>query len=56
VSRMVTTAQTLGADWVISAGLESGERVIVEGLQKVRPGAQVVAQEAGAAPAAASSN
>lgn len=56
VSRMVTTAQTLGADWVISAGLESGERVIVEGLQKVRPGAQVVAQEAGAAPAAASSD
>lgn len=30
--------------WVISSGLKEGESVIVEGLQKVRPGAKVVAK------------
>lgn len=30
-----------GADWTVADGLEAGERVIVEGLQKVRPGAKV---------------
>jgi RND family efflux transporter MFP subunit len=30
----------------IAAGLAAGERVIVEGVQKVRPGAKVVAREA----------
>jgi membrane fusion protein (multidrug efflux system) len=39
--RTVQTAQSLGDQWVVSAGLASGERVIVEGLQRVRPGAQV---------------
>ncbi|WP_407278327.1 efflux RND transporter periplasmic adaptor subunit [Aromatoleum evansii] len=54
-SRIVTTAQSQGDAWVVTQGLAPGERVIVEGLQKVRPGAAVQAQEAGAAgsPAAA---
>jgi len=30
-----------GSDWVISDGLKPGEKVIAEGIQKVRPGAQV---------------
>ncbi|MDT1063297.1 efflux RND transporter periplasmic adaptor subunit [Paracoccus sp. CPCC 101403] len=30
-----------GADWTVNKGLEQGESVIVEGLQKVRPGATV---------------
>jgi membrane fusion protein (multidrug efflux system) len=43
---------------VVTDGLADGERVIVEGLQKVKPGVPVQAQEAGqsappAAPAAA---
>jgi membrane fusion protein, multidrug efflux system len=32
---------------VVLDGLNPGERVIVEGMQKVRPGSQVNPQEAG---------
>lgn len=39
--RAVKTAETLGPLWVVEAGLKPGERVIVEGLQKVREGVQV---------------
>jgi membrane fusion protein (multidrug efflux system) len=38
--------------WIIESGLELGERVIVEGVQKVRPGAEVAPSEL--APPAAS--
>jgi len=31
----------LGADWVLDGGLKPGELVIVDGLQKVTPGAVV---------------
>ncbi|WP_018992462.1 efflux RND transporter periplasmic adaptor subunit [Aromatoleum toluclasticum] len=48
-ARIVTTGQSQGDAWVVTQGLAAGERVIVEGLQKVRPGAAVQAQEAGAA-------
>lgn len=52
-ARPVKVAQSLGSDWVVTGGLAAGERIIVEGLQKARPGAPVQAQEAGATPAAA---
>jgi len=39
--RMVTTARVIGNDWLIDAGLRAGERVILDGLQKVRPGTEV---------------
>jgi membrane fusion protein (multidrug efflux system) len=54
-ARPVKVAQSLGDKWVVTDGLAAGDRVIVEGLQKARPGTQVQAQEAGAgaAPAAA---
>jgi membrane fusion protein (multidrug efflux system) len=39
--RMVTPGERIGSLWVIDSGLNSGERVIVEGLQKVRPGVKV---------------
>ncbi|MBR0567680.1 efflux RND transporter periplasmic adaptor subunit [Azoarcus sp. L1K30] len=52
--RKVTASRSLGDKWVVTAGLSAGDRIIVDGLQRVRPGAQVKAQEAGAsAPAAA---
>jgi membrane fusion protein (multidrug efflux system) len=35
----VTTGDAQGDVWVITSGLKGGEQVIVEGLQKVRPGA-----------------
>jgi membrane fusion protein (multidrug efflux system) len=39
--RMLTLDRALGDKWLISSGLAAGERVIVEGMQKVRPGAVV---------------
>jgi membrane fusion protein (multidrug efflux system) len=39
INRVITVSQTIGDQWLVSAGLRPGERVIVEGLQKVRPGA-----------------
>ncbi len=49
--RMVRTARTVGDQWLISEGLMAGDRVIVEGLQKIMPGMPVVAVEVGAAAA-----
>jgi len=40
-ARPVETGQRLETRWVIEAGLEAGENVIVQGIQKVRPGGQV---------------
>jgi membrane fusion protein (multidrug efflux system) len=39
--RMLTLDRAIGDRWLVSTGLASGDRVIVEGLQKVRPGAAV---------------
>lgn len=50
--RPVVVSQAIGDKWLVESGLSAGDRVIVEGLQKVRPGAPVTATEAGAAPAA----
>lgn len=41
VQRMLTLDRAIGDRWLISSGLAPGERVIVEGLQKVRPGVSV---------------
>jgi membrane fusion protein, multidrug efflux system len=38
---VVTAARTVGNDWLISGGLNAGDRVILDGFQKIRPGAQV---------------
>jgi len=50
--RNVTLGRSSGATAVIEHGLEGGETVIVEGLQRVRPGQPVNPAPAGAAPAA----
>lgn len=39
--RPVTLGQMIGDQWLVLAGLQAGDRVIVDGLQKVRPGAPV---------------
>ena len=39
--RMVKTAERVGDLWVVESGVKPGERIVVEGLQKVRPGAKV---------------
>ncbi|MCU0554383.1 MAG: efflux RND transporter periplasmic adaptor subunit [Syntrophales bacterium] len=63
--RVLTLVRTIGDRWLVSDGLAPGDRVVVEGMQKVRPGAVVKAvpfaaaaggQSRTAAPAAAKSN
>lgn len=39
--RPITVGQTVGDKWLVTSGLKVGDQVIVEGLQKVRPGAPV---------------
>ncbi|MCY0387518.1 efflux RND transporter periplasmic adaptor subunit [Robbsia sp. Bb-Pol-6] len=39
--RNLTTTQTIGSKWVVTAGLNPGDRVIVEGTQKAKPGQTV---------------
>ena len=53
--RVLQVSRTLGDRWLIDSGLAAGDRVIVAGLQKVRPDTEVTAVEAAAptAPAAA---
>jgi membrane fusion protein (multidrug efflux system) len=36
--RMLTLDRTIGDKWLVSSGLAPGDRLIVEGLQRVRPG------------------
>ena len=42
--RMVEPGQRIGTLWVINAGLKAGDRVVIEGLQKVRTGVKVKAE------------
>jgi membrane fusion protein (multidrug efflux system) len=39
--RILTLDRAIGDAWLVSSGLTVGERVIVEGMQKVRPGTSV---------------
>lgn len=50
--RQVQADRSTGTEWIVSSGLKAGDKVIVDGLQKVRPGAPVkaVPWQPGAAP------
>ena len=51
--RPVTTVATQGKDWIVTEGLKAGDKVIVDGIAKVKPEQAVVAkpyQPQGAAP------
>jgi membrane fusion protein (multidrug efflux system) len=37
-TRPVTAPRTIGAHWLVTAGLNSGDRLIVDGIQNVKPG------------------
>ncbi|CAN5444501.1 efflux RND transporter periplasmic adaptor subunit [soil metagenome] len=41
--RVIVASQTVGDKWLVTSGLQPGDQIIVEGLQKVRPGAPVKA-------------
>jgi membrane fusion protein, multidrug efflux system len=39
--RTVQLGEQVGTEWIVTEGLKQGEHVVVEGVQKVRPGMQV---------------
>jgi len=39
--RQLVAERAIGDAWLVTQGVKAGEQVIVEGLQKVRPGAVV---------------
>jgi RND family efflux transporter MFP subunit len=39
--RTITVGDRVGTEWIVAEGLKPGEKVVAEGIQKVRPGAQV---------------
>lgn len=43
IPRPVTTVRTVGNTWLVGEGLQAGERVVTEGLQRLRPGLLVEA-------------
>jgi membrane fusion protein (multidrug efflux system) len=43
--RYLTLDGTSGNSWIVRSGLQSGDQVIVEGLQKIQPGASVQTEE-----------
>ncbi len=54
--RPVQVGDWSGAEWVITGGLKDGDRVIVDGVMKIRPGAPVKIAEASAPPAPQQAN
>jgi membrane fusion protein (multidrug efflux system) len=40
-ARQIVTSHRVGNDWVVASGLNPGERIVVEGIGKIRPGMQV---------------
>src|SRR5258708_39919058 len=41
--RVLTTGRAIGDKWLVTKGLNDGDRLIVKGLQMVRPGTDVAA-------------
>jgi len=51
--RVIKVVRTVGDNWLVSEGLKPGDRVILEGTQKAKPGTPVKAVPFGARPATA---
>ena len=49
--RVIKADRTVGDSWLVTDGLKPGDRVILEGIQKARPGTQVKAVPFGSKPA-----
>jgi len=54
--RQLKAERAIGDKWLVTEGLKAGDKLIVEGLQKIRPGAPVTPVPAGSPNAAAQSN
>lgn len=50
--RPLEVIEARDGDWIVRSGLEDGDRIIVEGLQKIQPGAPVAPEERDTASAA----
>src|SRR5690606_39415820 len=48
-ARPLKVARATNEHWVVTAGLSSGDRVVVDGLQRIQPGAKVSVVSAGQA-------
>jgi membrane fusion protein (multidrug efflux system) len=48
--RIIKTERTVGDSWLVNEGLKAGDRVILEGIQKARPGTEVRAVPFGSKP------
>lgn len=49
--RVIQVARTVGENWLVTGGLKPGDQVILEGLQRARPGTPVKAVPFGSKPA-----
>lgn len=49
--RVIKVERTVGENWLVSDGLKAGDRVILDGIQKAKPGTQVKAVPFGEKPA-----
>jgi membrane fusion protein (multidrug efflux system) len=54
--RTATAARAIGDQWLITAGLEAGDRLIVQGSSKVRPGDAVKVVDVGTSARAATAS
>ncbi|MEH6594592.1 MAG: efflux RND transporter periplasmic adaptor subunit [Colwellia polaris] len=45
-SRVLQVDRTIGSNWLVTNGIKAGEKLIIEGLQKIRPGSAVAPEEA----------
>ena len=50
--RVLRASRAVGNDWLVTEGIAAGERVVIEGLQRIRAGTRVRATERVNAPAA----
>lgn len=50
VRKSITANRTIGDKWLVTSGLNPGDKVIVEGLGKIRPNARIVPVPAGSKP------
>lgn len=55
-SRQVVTDRVIGNKWLVTQGLQNGDRLITEGTNKVQPGMEVKVVEAGSAAGAANAS
>ena len=46
--RLLETERAIGDQWLVAGGLQAGERLVVDGAQRARPGAAVEVVPAGA--------